>query len=173
MMISWKTSWVGLSLLALACGGGGGFSDEHSNEILQDCSQTTTCMQPGAVQTMIESCVARQNKMLDSASENQQQTFLDDNARCNQLAGCMYVTCTQSDPNSGWAGMHQDLLTYECQQQSLCHMADGKMDPTTVVQDCISQLAAAINANPLSQQSYEQKGVNCAGKTGCAWTSCL
>jgi hypothetical protein len=171
MMMSWKQLLIGLALACSACGGAGEFGEAHAAEIQADCTQSEICKSHGAAE--IENCIGTTTSRLSSYSDSQQQFFLDQVARCASQSSCLYVQCTQSDPTSGWAGQHQDLITYECQQRSLCKMSSGQLDSTSAVNDCISQLSAQTNADPLAQQSFEKKVVNCQGRTGCGWTSCL
>jgi len=153
-----------LCLVMLSACGSGQFSEDFAQEIQRDCIQTLSCNAGGGV----EDCVAKEGHVLDNASPNQQQAFVDTVARCEQNVGCAYVNCTVSDPNAGFAGARQAQIMYDCQQQAVCRGGTANYD----VQQCVLQTSARLNAAADQQVTYDARWGRCSLQSGCAWVSC-
>jgi hypothetical protein len=164
-------------MLALLCGcKQSQFGQAHFEELQKDCTETLACGSgalQGTAANAIQDCVHESSDKLDQTSVDRQQLFLDTVARCGQLQVCDYLSCTASDPNSGWAAAHAQLIAYDCQQSIGCRIAGGQAQATSAVNDCVSQESNTYNFGPAQQQTaLEQKGVRCAGQQGCAWVNC-
>src|SRR5262245_5546493 len=126
-----NTSLLCLVLVALAplagCGAGD-FTGQHIQELQKDCAETVRCMSGSIVgenSDTMTNCVEKSGKSLDEADESVQQEFVNTVARCNLLQQCDYVSCTQSDPNAGYAGMHREDIMNFCTQYVACQIAMG------------------------------------------------
>jgi hypothetical protein len=165
-------------MLSLLCGcQQGEFAAMHTSELQKDCTETLRCGS-GALQSTtanaLEECVAAGGDQLDQAGAPRQQLFIDTVNRCGQLQICDYLSCTTSDPNSGWAAMHKELIAYDCQQAIGCRIAGGQQQVASAVNDCISQQSNALNfGTPQMQTALVQKGMHCASQANCAWVNCM
>jgi hypothetical protein len=153
------------------------FAAMHSSELQKDCSETLRCGS-GALQSTtanaLEDCVNAAGDQLDAAGAPRQQLFIDTVNRCGQLQICDYLSCTASDPNSGWAAMNQNLIVHDCQQAIGCRIAGGQQQPASAVNDCVSQQSNALNfGTPQMQAALVLKGMRCMAQTNCAWVSCM
>ncbi|HEY2736282.1 MAG TPA: hypothetical protein VGI70_19925 [Polyangiales bacterium] len=154
------------------------FGQAHLNELTKDCTESLNCSAGGGLAASsgvtITDCVHAAGDRLDEAGEAAQQRFLDTVDRCESFQLCDYLSCTMNDPNSGWAGTHQPLITYDCQQIVACDIANHVSVPMTAVDDCVSQHSNQYNATtPDVQNAFEAKGTRCAAQMGCAWMACM
>jgi hypothetical protein len=165
-------------MLALLCGcKQSEFGQMHYSELEKDCMETLACNSGGlatATQDTVQECVHASADKLDETSVDRQQLFLDTVSRCNRLQVCDYLSCTTSDPNSGWAAMNAQLIAYDCQQAIGCRIAAGQPQAATAVTDCVSQESNSYNfGTPQMQNMLVAKGAKCAGQQGCAWVNCM
>jgi hypothetical protein len=151
------------------------FETTHLNELQTDCTETLVCVSSGALSSTdpsINTCVHASASALEAAPETTQQSFLSTVERCTGQSQCQYVSCTQNDPNSGYAATRQPGIQYDCQQRIGCKIAGGQVQSATAVADCVAEQSNALNASPDQQMAFDQKFTRCMGMTNCAWTSC-
>ena len=170
-MMNWYSvrGTLGLWILlgAVACGSGK-FSDDFAQEIQKDCVESWSCAQKADV----AHCINGTASAADDWTTNRQQTYVDTVVRCETKSGCDYVTCTVSDPLSGYAGSHQAQITYECQQRINCKISSGQMVEPTAVQTCIAQTSSMLNADTAAQANFDGRSARCGAQVGCAYNTC-
>jgi hypothetical protein len=158
-----------------ACKKEGDFSAGHFNEIQKDCSESLICMSPGmiAANQALQDCIEDGGDMLDSASERGQTVFIETVNRCATLQQCDYLSCTKSNPNSGYAALHQAQISADCMQQVACQIAQGRIQTQAAVENCIMQQSNVLNFAPAQQQvAFEARFTKCSGQVACAWVNC-
>jgi hypothetical protein len=155
-------------LLGAAACGSGTFSEDFAQEIQKDCLETQNCQKGN----QIAECIHSTATATDKWSTNRQQFYVDTVVRCENKNGCDYVTCTTSDPTSGYAGTHLAQITWECQQRVGCKLASGQMTTPNEVQSCIDALGSSLNENPAAQVAFDGRSARCAAAMGCAYNTC-
>jgi hypothetical protein len=156
---------IWLCLLTLVGCGDGVFSNTYSQEIQQDCFQTLQC----DAKEMVSACVTKSGQVLDNASEEQQQRFLDALERCKGSTTCgQYSACTFADPTTSYSGMHMQEIVWDCQQRQACQ-------PTADQATCVMETINRLNLYPDQQVVFSMSFTRCAApqnRAGCAWVQC-
>jgi hypothetical protein len=160
-----------------ACGTDTEFASNHFNELQKDCGETLACNSGSlmiAASDALQQCVDQAGDMLSAASESKQGAFLDTVNRCAMLQVCDYLSCTRTNPNVGYAQIHQQQIQYDCTQTIACRISAGQPQPANAVDQCISQNSNTLNfATQQTQVGFEAKFVKCVNLVGCAWTNCI
>jgi hypothetical protein len=148
----------------LACGDGV-FSNNYAQEIQQDCFQTLQC----GARELVGACVTKSGQVLDEASEDQQQIFLDTVDRCKLSPDCsQYSACTLADPLTSYSGTHMQEIAWDCQQKQVC-------TPSAAQATCIMETSARLNLYPDQQATFSASFARCwapQNLAGCAWVQC-
>jgi hypothetical protein len=164
------------ALCALSGCGNGDFTGAHFEELQKDCTEKLRCVsgsQEHADVDQMQKCVDVAGQELGKASGGVQQEFVDTVARCALLQVCDYVSCSQTDPNTGYAQLHRPDIVTQCMEIVGCQVTNGQRLATTAVDDCIAQTSNQLNfGTTLDQQHFEAKALKCRGLTGCAWANC-
>jgi hypothetical protein len=178
-MMGVRTRLCSLAVTVLCfagCGSSADFTNSHVFELQKDCTETLRC-KSGSIEFAssddMTNCVSSAGRKLENAGDEKQNTFLETVARCQQLQVCDYLSCTQSDPNMGYAGAHQDAINYDCTQQIACKIAMGQQQAMNAVLDCVTIASNTLNFAPTQQQQqFEAKAARCAGQQSCNWVNC-
>lgn len=161
-----------VSMLFAACGEET-YADMHLATIENDCSQTAQCDPTfGVIMDAINECIKDTSAKLNLASESYRAQYEMKTSRCAAFTGCQYYACA-SEPNL-FSVAHAMQLSYDCQQQTLCKIAQGQPTSPTENDVCFTALANRLDfATVPEKASWEQRATRCATQMGCAYVSCM
>lgn len=168
-----RSMFLGLLVLAAACGGDGTYSGQNLSMIEYDCLQTAPCDPKfNASPDPINECVEDTSAKLDHMSDEFRQMYEARFSRCERYTGCNYFACAQDD--NLFSIMYATQIQNECQQTLDCNSSmTGLPAGTPELESCLGDLAQALDFAVVSDRSsWAQRAMRCTGQLGCGYVNC-
>jgi hypothetical protein len=151
----------------------------YDDKIEYDCVQVVNCRISSGEPSLggadpVGACIDRTAAQIAS-DPNGVATFLTNYGRCRDLQSCDFTTCATTGMH-GYGELHQEKLTYDCQQKMACAMAMGTAvcDVNNAVINCVNESIGLLDSlSPEKRTAYEAAYAFCAPQIGCAFVDCF
>jgi hypothetical protein len=161
-----------VSLLSSSCVGEETYADQVIDSIEADCQKTALCDPVFSVRAdAVNECVKDTSTKLNTGSDAFRAMYKMRTGRCAQYTECQYYDCARD--TMLYSATHQALLSYECQQSTLCKIQMGQPTMPNDNDVCFGMLAAKLDFSAIADRAvWEQRIGRCMMQQGCAYVNC-